>query len=59
MRDKIRQIVVQAIAGTTDLTEAIDQLCDLSNVSKCDTKKHEAYKKYDDDKYCKDCGKKL
>lgn len=32
MRDKIRKIVVQAIAGTTDLTEAIDQLCDLHNV---------------------------
>ena len=33
MRDQIRQIVVQAIAGTTDLTKAIDQLCDLHNVS--------------------------
>lgn len=33
MRDRIRQIVIQAIAGTTDLTIAIDQLCDLHNVS--------------------------
>lgn len=31
MRDQIRQIVVEAIAGTTDLTKAIDQLYDLSN----------------------------
>ena len=31
MREQIRQIVVQAIAGTTDLTEAIDQLCVLSD----------------------------
>jgi len=33
MRDQIRQIVVQAIAGTKDLTEAIDQLCVLADVS--------------------------
>ncbi len=26
MRDKIRDIVVQAVAGTKDLTEAIDEL---------------------------------
>jgi len=36
MRDKIQKIVVQATAGTKDLTEAIDQLCDLHNVSKCE-----------------------
>ena len=29
MRDKIRDIVVQAVAGTKDLTEAIDELHDL------------------------------
>lgn len=32
MRDEIRQIVIQAIAGTKDLTEAIDELCVLSSV---------------------------
>jgi hypothetical protein len=34
MRDKIQEIVVQAVAGTKDLTEAIDQLLVLYNVSK-------------------------
>ena len=33
MREQIREIVIQAIAGTKDLTEAIDQLCVLSDVS--------------------------
>ena len=28
-------------------------------VSKCDDRKHAAYKKYDDDTFCKDCGKEL
>ena len=32
MRDKIQKIVVQAVAGTKDLTEAIDELCVLSDV---------------------------
>lgn len=32
MRDKIQEIVVQAVAGTKDLTEAIDELCALSDV---------------------------
>ena len=31
----------------------------LGDVSNCPTQKHEAYKKYDDDKYCKDCWQKL
>jgi len=34
MRDKIQEVVVQAVAGTKDLTEAIDQLLVLYNVSK-------------------------
>ena len=33
MREKIREIVVQAIAGTKDLTECIDELCVLSGVN--------------------------
>jgi hypothetical protein len=33
MRDKIQKIVVQAVAGTKDLTESIDQLLVLYNVS--------------------------
>ena len=33
MRDKIQEIVVQAVAGTKDITEAIDQLLVLYNVS--------------------------
>jgi len=32
MRDKIQKIVVQAVAGTKDLTEAIDELCVLSDI---------------------------
>jgi len=33
MRDKIQEVVVQAVAGTKDITEAIDQLLVLYNVS--------------------------
>ncbi len=31
MRDKIQNIVTQAVAGTKDLTESIDELLALSN----------------------------
>ena len=34
MRDKIQEIVVKAVAETIDLTDAIDQLLVLYNVSK-------------------------
>ena len=39
MRDEIREIVVQAVAGTKDLTQAIDELVDLkSNAVKFERK---------------------
>lgn len=39
MRDKIQEIVVQAVAGTKDITEAIDQLLLLHNVTNSANKK--------------------
>lgn len=33
MRDKIRKLVVEAITDTDKLTEVVDKLCDLHNVS--------------------------
>lgn len=33
IREKTQEIVVQAVAGTKDLTEAIDELCILSDAN--------------------------
>ena len=33
MRDKVRELVIEAIADTEKLTEVVDKLCDLHNVS--------------------------
>ena len=66
MRDKIQKIVVQAIAGTKDITEAIDELLLLCSVSgstlgtmdaNCDHDIDKLYNKNGDYKgdYCKKC----
>ncbi len=57
MRDKIRDIVVQAVAGTKDLTEAIDELHDLlddrqSEQLSCNTCK---FYPVDYDSFCATC----
>jgi len=39
--------------------EQIESNAALQLVNNCDPRAHEAYKKYDGDKYCKYCGKKL
>lgn len=33
MRDKVRKLVIEAITDTEKLTEVVDKLCDLHNVS--------------------------
>lgn len=33
MREKIRELVIEAITDTDKLTEIVDKLCDLHNVS--------------------------
>ena len=35
MRNKVQEIVIQAVAGTKDLTESIDELCVLLDVRHC------------------------
>ena len=52
MRDKIQTIVTQAVAGTKDLTEAIDELFVLSDVSsmspeqRCEKDGHNMFQVY-------------
>lgn len=66
MRDKIQDIVVKAVAGTKDITEAIDELLLLYNVSnRRELCKHENYTPmYSQEgdywgKRCNDCGEDL
>lgn len=37
MRDKVRELVIEAITDTDKLTEVVDKLCDLHSVSVSDT----------------------
>ena len=70
----LKQIVLKQVEGSVYLVPAIcdfqidealeeerkqGQNLPIQIVSNCDPRSHEAYKKYDGDNYCKDCGTKL